>query len=506
MAKKSSNESKPLIITLVFMILALIGVSVYLYILIGEKDQYTNEKKKADEDVAKEKEVTNYHKFLTRALKSYIVDVNDETKKKINDDMTSFKSGKLGGGDPEKEEMKSLLAKLDASLQQNPDADSLLGKDDPLRDLMPKDVKSLTRNWGKDPAKGIDLTKVNSTFSTEVVALREALRKKQDDIVSMSKDKTKAEQDLAHEKELRDADTKAFVAQLKEARDNFDQKLAMQAARIEEINKQNLASQQEVTKSRNETQDVKKQLADSVAKTEAVEKELDNARRLKTVAKEDFLRFEKPRGEVSEVQRGGNVILKLPSTRRLEVGTTLSVRGINEQGKPLEKVKGNLKVTEIGNSYCIASVVDQKDTLHDPIVRGDKVFSLTWDPDQQKHIVLLGVMDDSTVGTFNAAESNRQLLDLKRTFEHQGAIVDAYLDLTTFKLEGKFSVETDYIVLGRTLEKATVKTEAGDMTMNQAVSAAINEGIRNGVLVVPLRRYMAISGSPLPSNGTSAPR
>src|SRR5262249_34863009 len=156
----------------------------------------------------------------------------------------------------------------------------------------------------------------------------------------------------------------------------------------------------------------KKETADALLAKGAAEKERDEALRHKEVAKEDFLRFEKPRGEVIELQRGGNVILKLVSTKNLEPGVTLSVRGVNQDGKPLENVKGNMKVTEVGKSYCVASIIDQKDSFHDPIIKGDKVFSLSWDPEAQKHVVLVGVMDAGGPGTFVAAEANREMLDL----------------------------------------------------------------------------------------------
>src|ERR1051326_3336257 len=506
MAKKGSTESKPLIITLVFVILALIGVSIYLYILIGEREQYQSDKKKADEDVAKEKEVTNYHKFVTRLLKSYLVDVDDGDRQKINDDMKLFNSGKLGATDPERDKIKALIAKLDASGQAN-EADAVRPKGDKYYELVrlvPKDTTSLVRGWGKvpdpdDKTKSIDLTEVNKNFSIEVVKLREALLKQQDAIVTLAGEKATAEKALADEKKANEASKKADKTAFDAAVAKAVEDLTKQTNSVKSINEEFTKAQGQVSEARAKAQEWEKKYNDAVVAKETAEKERDKAIKQREVNREDFVRFEKPRGEISEIQRGGNVIVKLPTTRNLEAGATFSVRGVNQLGQPLEKNKGNLKVTQVGESYCVASIVDQKDSAHDPIMKGDKVFSLSWDPEERKHVVLLGAMNGGGPGIFTPAEANQELLDFKRKLEQQGTIVDAYLDLNTFKMEGgKIGMDTDYLILGRVPESAKpVKTESGELTLNQAVSAAISDGMRYGAQIVPLRRYMTISGAPL---------
>src|SRR5262249_58677584 len=76
-----------------------------------------------------------------------------------------------------------------------------------------------------------------------------------------------------------------------------------------------------------------------------------------------------------------------------------------------------------------------------------------------QHVALVGIIDVTSGrgdvvarAMQNPAEAMRRLMDFKRSLERQGMVVDAYLDLVKNKIEGEMTLQTDYLILGHSIE------------------------------------------------------
>jgi hypothetical protein len=494
--RSSGTESKPLIVSLVFVILALLGVSIYLYIVMSNQDQVQKDfTEKVNHDAQEYKAEAEYYKFLALQLKSYTQELKDSEKDNLDKLRKKFKESTLGKGDPERNDYLDLFAKYDPVA--NPKAEDQ--RTDAFKDFLPKDIENLNRNWGGE------LAKVNGTFKSEIIALRNKLVNQQKEIKSLSDEKNALGDQLANEKKEHDNDRTEFAKKLDEQAKKAAATLGAAVQRVDAIDKESKDAQQkadQVVGQKTAADKARKEAEDAKALAEKERDRVINVR----AEKEDLLKFEKPRGEIYAVERVAHTaMVRLASTRNLEVGQTMSIHGANQQGKDLEQSKGSLKVIEVLDDHFCRASLDAKEPNRDPIMKGDKVYSLGWDPNRKTHVVLVGLMDSSAMSgeggfasTFSPAEAVRGMADFKRGLERQGIVVDAYMDMNTFKLEGKIQPETDYLIVGGHSEMAKIKTDTGEeLAMTKAISALESDAIKRGVTVIPLRRFMAISGMPV---------
>jgi hypothetical protein len=102
--------------------------------------------------------------------------------------------------------------------------------------------------------------------------------------------------------------------------------------------------------------------------------------------------------------------------------------------------KASIEITKIlGDHLAEARVID--DTISNPIIVGDKVYTPLWAPGEKKHFALAGFLD-----VFGDGKSHLQtVIDLIKLND---GVVDAYIDEKTNKVVGEIGVNTRYLVLG----------------------------------------------------------
>src|SRR5262249_19972130 len=127
----------------------------------------------------------------------------------------------------------------------------------------------------------------------------------------------------------------------------------------------------------------------------------------------------------------------------------------------------------------------------DPILKGDKLFNPTWDPDRKKHVAVAGFID--LVG-----DGKDGLEDFRRMLARQGAVVDAYVDLKDGSVQGKgITSNTESLILGDGLDQTR-----DDRSRDKELVAKVDRSIQalkkkapdSGVAVISLRRYLEMTG------------
>lgn len=472
-AKSSSGgESKGIIITLVFFVLLSIGLGVLSYYGYNEQAEL---KQKAEDLKNKELKTMeaerDYHRGLARQLKDYLGVLPPTERKALGQDR------------------KTIQPKLE--------------KTD--KDIV--DTLDRTRGWQPDPvnqskldyaAEAAQLTAAKTKLETDV---RDLTLKANAAAVAAAKAGTELE---AEKTNNRNAMIALADKVNKEADAKYSQRIGQLENQVGELSKkagdfEKLANDNQIKIDKLE------------AERNAAEKKQQDAAKL-NVKRVDLLSAEQPRGEVFAVDRvGDSVTLKLESTRNLPLQQTFSVRAVGPTGKALPNVKASLQVTRVVDEHLArARVTEVKDPGRDPIMRGDQVFTLGWNPNVRQHVAIAGVIDitgGSKEGIAflvrNPVEGMRKVDDFRRSLERQGMIVDAYLDLRDMKVKGQVTIETDYLIVGEYPENVISgigreKDDKDKVTVSDAVGAITKDATTKGVTIVPIRKFLAMSGYKLP--------
>jgi NAD-dependent DNA ligase len=119
---------------------------------------------------------------------------------------------------------------------------------------------------------------------------------------------------------------------------------------------------------------------------------------------------------------GGFVVVDLGKADNLIAGTNFDVYAIGKGGRQVPK--GTIKVIRVDNDTAQAQVMQQYDA-YSPLVAGDQIRSLTYDPNETIHVALVGRF--SKMGRSDAAARLRAL----------GVVVDEAV-----------GIDTHYLVVG----------------------------------------------------------
>jgi len=263
-------------------------------------------------------------------------------------------------------------------------------------------------------------------LNKQMVALRDSQRA--DTATQFTDTQTKittAVEDLATFR----ADRQAASARIDDAKQKHTQALA--------------AKDQEIA-SRN------KQIADA-------QKRLDNqdennlVTQLKAQPKSE--RFEIPDGKVTSINEASSTVwINIGSTDDLKPLTTFSVYPETQLGvmRGPEDIKGRIEVLKIiDGDFAECRIVE--DSINDPILIGDQIYSPLWQRGISVHFALIGFFDIDGDG-----KSDRDRV--KNIIRSAGGVIDAELsidntrevDAANLIREGGITVDTQYLVRGKT--------------------------------------------------------
>ena len=222
-----------------------------------------------------------------------------------------------------------------------------------------------------------------------------------------------------------------------------------------------------------------------------------------------------PRGKVLRVHVDPRKLtINLGRRDGLTPQTTFAVHGLQPNGKPKVRAKGNIEVLTVGETSSDVLVtaifhpdpefddyrtgerkkidVNSKDNT-DPIIPGDVLINPLWNPNVKTHVAIAGNIELAAGGVVN-------MTSLVRILEQMNVVVDAYLDPSDGTIKGPgMTRRTDYILWGN-----PVAGKGGDdervKKINKAIDDMVKEARDNGIRVMPPKRFFQETGFNLPRN------
>ena len=205
------------------------------------------------------------------------------------------------------------------------------------------------------------------------------------------------------------------------------------------------------------------------------------------------VRFNLEDGEIVQLQGGGSeAYINVGRADGAQEGLTFGIYGIDRAGFVQNLPKANLEIIRVlGDKRSLARVLDYQ--IVDPVVPGDKIFNPIWDRGRKTGVAILGIVDMDGDGTTDNDE-------FKHLIERWGGKIDAEVDLKTYKITGRITTETDWLIEGKIPEPADAgEVEAGDkQNIRNAILAGTTKMRKdaqvNGVRPVNVHNFLAYMG------------
>jgi hypothetical protein len=510
MAKKRGGGSNMgLIVTLIFFVLAtlILGVTTYF----GFADQEAMKKTK-DDAVKKEKDrenERNWYRFQAKVLRQYLgappagLDAKDLAREK-----GLFDKGQLtyASSQPDKEDFAKLIKELDKTMQWDTAKDDAPGK------------TVQTRLDEKDKAYAV-VAKAAETARKEK---EEAERQQREAQAALGDEKKNFDAALA-KMDLKVKDD------LKQVREQVDQlqnylrdkgkekegetlKFAEASKKLDALGKKYRDSETRVATSMRDLKDLHDTLDEARTKLSILQERTGadlsalEAQAMDKRSKEVLKSWTKNWQVVRMDRRGTMAYINLGSSDGLQPQVTFSIHALGLDGKLNPSAKGTLEVVKVIDPHlALTRVTSTKDARTDPIMKGDRIYNPTWDPNRPRRIALAGIADLGGDGTDNTE-------DFRRLLSRQGVVLDAYVDTKDDKapkVVGKgVTVNTDFLVLADPLEAVNhpkARNPEYVKAFDRLVADLKLKANTMGVTVVPLRKYLDMIGYRAPKVVSSNP-
>lgn len=438
--KRESNTG--LIITLVFFILATLGLGVSTYYGFAEQTALRDAKKKTDDDMKKLTSKTQFNQFQAMLYWAYITGENpvgkQEDLKALYEEFKGEQSNwaKDMKSDAEFEKVRSRIAKLEALPPVNSSRGGLNLKFNPAT--------------GTPQSNYTDMMAAMRLEERRLVAALDMMKKEKDasDLAKkLAEDNAATAAAAAKDEYLKKGNL--LAGEFTKYKQEIDEKSKL-------IDPDRLLKDVADTKSREVEEGFllkEKQYKDLEKRQEKVIAKLQNENStLKKGATEAKLEG-KPNGNVIQIAGTGSVVyVNLGTNADVRPGDLFSVYGIGNSGQPLSDPKGKLEITSVmGDNLSKARLVDVKDRNNQPVMVGDFLFNPIWapkmreKPENRKHVALVGIPKIFS-------RSKDPLKDFLRIMEERNVIVDAYIDPITMQIKPNgregISVRTDYLIMG----------------------------------------------------------
>lgn len=463
---KEKGESKQgLIITLVFFILATIGLGVATYFGFSEQEKYEKAAKEAKSKEDAFKTDRDWYKFQSMMYLSYMgqtqglegIDTLGTLKGQF--DSRSMKGGK------DRELVEKVIKTMDAKLggwNGNQPKETLEGMIDKVNTDRAAHAKTilelkvaLDKAKKETEAKAKELEDATTDYKTKLAELQKTLKndftKSDQELDRLRKDFETLSEARKKDKEDADKEKKNLLAQGR--KDKEDIKFLKQ--RIRDQEDRILAFES------------KSELAPASMRTDWKIIRMDT--------------------------RGLNPYINLGSGDHVNPQLTFTIHGLAADGRPNPRPKGTLEVVNvIGPHLAQTRITSVKDRNRDPITEGDVIYNASWNPNLKKHVAIAGVIDLTGDGRDN-------LYEFMRSLERQNIVVDAYLDPKDATMKGKVTFRTDFLILGELPDLAPggkiselgEKISSGQKLMQE-------EAKKYGVQVKGLAAYLELIGYRLP--------
>ncbi len=458
---KHQGESKQgLIITMVFFILATIGLGVSTYYGFAEQESLVKkaaEEKKTADAMKKERD---WYKFQSMMFASYLGQGQTlDGVELLGTQKGQFDRGEMRGQKDE-EGITKILKALEAKYKWNGNqpvetAESITNKQRGDYDNLAKQQEQVTKE--RDKAK-----KDAQTREDELLAARKDF----------------------------DDQLKALTAKFQQDFTKRDQLVSQTQADLQTMSARNRKDLEDAAANRAQLTTEIKGLQGEIASLKGRVKEKESlleALQLKSLQAPLSMRTEWR--IVRMDTRGTNPYINLGSADHVNAQLTFSIHGIGVDGRPNPQAKGTLEVINvIGPHLSQTRVTSVKDADRDPIIERDVIYNPGWDPNLKKHIAISGIVDLT-------GDGRDDLPEFMRSLERQNVIVDAYLDPKDGKVKGQMSYRTEFLIIGELPDSPTVgkPSKAVEEASNSRKIMQADAG-KLGVRTVSLLNYLDMIG------------
>ncbi len=473
-APKGKNSNTGMVVTLVFFILATIGLGISTYTGYTADEGKDAKIKKVEGELVAQKKTTDWYEMQTLLLKAYIGHFKGDDLERLKVKYDAYRAGTLVGpeGGKEKPDLDQLVALLTDPKKLGWDANQYK----PSKSYEQLLVNNLAEieDLNTKLAQANDLAKRANNDATRdkttVAALQDTYRKDLDNVKATAvKDRTMEEEDR------------------KNVRIELD-RLGKENADLRK------SQEEELKKERAEIGKIKAELVVWQEKANRLTKDLALARKRGMDAPKNW------RADWKIIQldkRDSNLAyINLGSADNVQEQLTFSVHGLDLNQKPLPSSKGNVEVLNVIDRHLSqVRITDVKNRARDPIMEDDVLFNPVWDPNLKRHVAIAGLVDLT-------GEGRDGLQEFMRNLERMGVVVDAWTDRNALdKPKGKgISYQTDYLILAdgidylpETANTQNLRKEIGDRILEMKKVAE-----EHGVQVLGFRQYLDKIGYRLP--------
>ncbi len=500
--KKSGGSNMGLIITLVFFVLTTVILGVTTYMGYSEIDVKETAKKDAEKQKGLSDKEAKFYRMRDRIVRAWV--------------------GKSVGGVEPTETQREKKA-----FDDNPQAGATTDNEKKERDEVAKFYKELNdvMPWdaGKDAAPSLTYEQRLGKANADIAEWKLKTKKAEEAVKKVEADKKDSEdakdKEIAAHKKSYDDFSKKLDGELKTGLAEIGAKRALadeEAKKRSELAIQKDAATREAAKLDRELKEVKSKLVaanndrktaisnhddikskyDTLLELTGKDKGAIEAASLDAKAREVLETWTKSWRVVELDRRGDNAYISLGSNDGLTSQVTFSIHSVGPNGKLNPNPKGTVEVVRImGSNQALAKITSVKDAKKDPILKGDRLFNPTWDPNRQRRVAIAGIAD---LGGDTADSSD----DFRRLLSRQKVILDAYVDTNQKDkkptLVGKgVTINTDYLIIGEGLESVgdsryKEKPYADEFT--RLLGKLKEDAKNNGVPVISLRRYLDMIG------------
>lgn len=447
---KSQGESKQgLIITLVFFILATIGLGVATYYGFAGQEALEKTAKEKDNAAKAFQDERNWYKFQAKIFRSYLGQAQTlDGVETLGTEKEQFDRGSLKGG-KDKDDVTKVVKALEAKYHWEGN--------------QPKETAESIINGLN--SKLDTQAKRNLQLETEVRNAKKELAKKEEELLTARKDFDKNLKDL--EVKYSGEFTKSDATRVQILKDFDAYKEARKKDQTDAEAKQGQLNAEINTLKNKDIKFLKEQLKEKDA----------------TIAAFELKNKQAPAGMRTDWRivrmdaRGTNPYINLGSADNVKPQLTFSIHSVGADGRPNPEPKGTLEVVNVvGPHLSQTHITSLKDRNRDPVVERDVLYNPSWDPNIKKHVAIAGIIDLTGDGRDSLSEFIRNL-------ERQNVVVDAYVDPKDGTVKGQVTFRTDYLIIGDNPESQ---------------KKIVDDAKKYGVPSMGLYRYLDMIGYRLP--------
>ncbi|HEV8059580.1 MAG TPA: hypothetical protein VGP68_06895 [Gemmataceae bacterium] len=320
----------------------------------------------------------------------------------------------------------------------------------------------------------------------------------------------------------------ASEANLKKAKERYDEQLATKDGEVEATRKlylqaqaTNLKDREAANKSLEEKlaqfeqlslnyETLKKQSDSDAGTRDKIERKQKDEIRLLTEKADklknqlepiDPLKFDQPKGKIISLDRRGEIAyVNIGSAQnvRPQQNLTFSVFSPGLPGHPNKDYKGSVEIIDvISPQVSKAKIIQVASPNANPLMVGDVLINPVWSPRQHEHVAIAGRIDLT-------GDRRNNIDEFMANLQRMGVVVDAYLDEKDNTVKGPgMTLNTTYLIIGDTPEVSgevvgNDKRADFKLAIGVKITEMGNEAQRLGITKVPFRRFVELIGYKMP--------